>query len=57
MDFPLRTQLKNNQTLWSDYHKIAKSCGKDSPQAKGMLSMCIASGKKIEEENLNNKGE
>jgi hypothetical protein len=35
------TELKNNETLWSDYHKIVDLCGKDSKQAVSMLKVCI----------------
>ncbi len=50
MEFPLSTELKTNQTLWSDYNKIVELCGRDSPQATDMLQVCIASTKRIEEE-------
>jgi len=57
MVFSLSTELKNNQALWSDYNEIVELCGKDSPQATGMLQVCIASTKRIEEEYNTNIGE
>ena len=57
MTMSLSEELEKNQTEWSDYYKTVEFCGKDSPQAISMLQVCIANGKRIEQENLINKGE
>lgn len=57
MEIPLSTELKTNQTLWSDYNKIVELCGRDSPQATDKLQVCIASTKRIEETYMTFIGE